>query len=328
MNAAISIRQTNDYLSQLTDRLGFTLRQNRYETRYIVPGDLGSGYISYMSLGGDVEFSIVNLRLHQPIRFFYEDYDNSLEISYCTQGHIGHEESAVGEVPVGAGEFGVYLKKASRGHMEYPCGKHVHIISIGANEQLLSRLPMKEKYLDAPDPSTCSHIDFLSKPRKTGFSLQALFAQFESKNLDESIRPLYLEGLAKMIVSTVWQKEIMGPLAGSGSCRLCALDQRQICEATHILEKNLTDPPTITQLARMVTLNEHKLKTGFRELFGQTIYEYLRTLRMEKARALLIRNELTIGQIAYEVGYINASHFSDAFRKKYGVTPRDFHIGL
>jgi AraC-like DNA-binding protein len=104
---------------------------------------------------------------------------------------------------------------------------------------------------------------------------------------------------------------------------LSHLDIRQIRSIPAILEDNLVDPPSIAALSRRVTLNEFKLKAGFKKIFNTTIYEYLRQLRTERAIELM-KEELTLEQIAERVGYKSTRGFSQAFVKCTGVTPSEW----
>lgn len=97
-----------------------------------------------------------------------------------------------------------------------------------------------------------------------------------------------------------------------------------IRDAENILVGRLVDPPTIPQLARMVGLNQQTLKQGFRQLFGRTINQHLNNNRLNQAGVLIKAGELSMGEIAREVGYNNPGYFSRKFREKYGVSPRSF----
>jgi AraC-like DNA-binding protein len=101
---------------------------------------------------------------------------------------------------------------------------------------------------------------------------------------------------------------------------LSLFDIRQIRSIPAILEGSLVAPPSIATLARRVTLNEFKLKAGFKKIFNTTIYEYLRQLRTEQAIELM-KKDLTLEQIAERVGYKSTRGFSQAFVKCAGVTP-------
>ena len=90
---------------------------------------------------------------------------------------------------------------------------------------------------------------------------------------------------------------------------------------------NYASPPTISELSKMIALNEYKLKIGFRNLYGKSIHNFVRSIRMENAKYLLENRDLSIGQIANLSGYINASHFARAFREEYGLNPNNFRCG-
>jgi AraC-like DNA-binding protein len=92
-------------------------------------------------------------------------------------------------------------------------------------------------------------------------------------------------------------------------------------EARGILVDRMADPPNLAELARMVGLNELKLKAGFHKLWSTTVFGLLRRERMLAARELLTRDECNVSEAAFRVGYTNISHFARAFRAEFGVTP-------
>lgn len=98
--------------------------------------------------------------------------------------------------------------------------------------------------------------------------------------------------------------------------------------AKDYLIKDLQESPTIKSLAKEVALNEYNLKTGFKEIYGKTIHSYLKEYKMAKARELILKKEYQIAEIADQLGYTNVSHFIDAFKKKYGITPKKFELSL
>jgi AraC-like DNA-binding protein len=98
----------------------------------------------------------------------------------------------------------------------------------------------------------------------------------------------------------------------------------KVRNAKNILLYDLTNAPTIKQLSREVGLNEFNLKTGFKEIYGKPVYTYLKEHRIQYAQKLLNERELRVNEIAELVGYSNVSHFIDAFKKKYGLTPKQY----
>lgn len=100
-------------------------------------------------------------------------------------------------------------------------------------------------------------------------------------------------------------------------------DIAKIKIAKAILEESYNTSPTIKQLARMVGVNEFKLKKGFKVLFQCTIHEYVLKSRMEKANQLVRGQNLQMREVAMELGYKNPSHFSAAFKKHFGFLPTE-----
>ncbi len=83
-------------------------------------------------------------------------------------------------------------------------------------------------------------------------------------------------------------------------------------------------PWTLHKLARRVGLNTNKLKTGFQELFGCSVFHILLQVRMEKAAGLLTETESGLEETALETGYTSAKSLSKAFKKYSGRAPGDY----
>ena len=80
-------------------------------------------------------------------------------------------------------------------------------------------------------------------------------------------------------------------------------------------------PCSILSLSRMAGINQMKLKAGFKELFGTTVFGYLSDVRMQEAKRLLQEEKLYVNEVADRMGYKHPHHFAAAFRRKFGVTP-------
>ncbi|WP_302795332.1 helix-turn-helix domain-containing protein [Cloacibacillus evryensis] len=68
-------------------------------------------------------------------------------------------------------------------------------------------------------------------------------------------------------------------------------------------------------------MSETKLKRGFKNCFGCTVYEYMVEKRMELAHSLLSSGKYKVKDVVWMAGYSNAGHFIKMFRKRYGLTP-------
>jgi len=102
-------------------------------------------------------------------------------------------------------------------------------------------------------------------------------------------------------------------------------ERDKIEHALEILNDSIGIPITIPDLARKVGINECYLKKGFKELFGKTIFMHLQEQRMQRAKVLL-KEEVSVTEIAAEVGYASISSFSSAFKKTVGVLPTEYAL--
>ena len=99
-------------------------------------------------------------------------------------------------------------------------------------------------------------------------------------------------------------------------------DLERLTAARASLERHFLEPPTIAALARDVGMNEAKLMRAFKHVFGRTIFDFTLQLRMERAKKLLEVSELSVTDIALEVGYEYSSNFTTAFKRHFGITPK------
>lgn len=132
---------------------------------------------------------------------------------------------------------------------------------------------------------------------------------------------LYLEAkVLELLLLQIEQFTHADTVRDAPCLKPCDLDK--LHHARYLLEQHRDTPHTLQALARAVGLNDFKLKKGFKETFGNTVFGYLHDLRMEEARRLLLDSaEKPIHEIASYCGYEHAQHFTRSFKKKYGVTP-------
>ena len=97
--------------------------------------------------------------------------------------------------------------------------------------------------------------------------------------------------------------------------------------ARELLIRDVQTPPTLAELAQQVGLSEYRLKQGFRQVFGTTVFGCLHHYRMQQAQHLLRHSNLTVAGVATRVGYLSPEAFSTAFRHKFTVSPKAYQLG-
>ena len=102
------------------------------------------------------------------------------------------------------------------------------------------------------------------------------------------------------------------------------IDVEKISMVKSYIESNYLQPLSLAGLCKSFSLNEFKLKNGYKQLFHTTVFGHINSLRMEKARHLLSQKKMTISEIADFIGYKTIGSFSAEYKKRFGHTPSKF----
>lgn len=159
-----------------------------------------------------------------------------------------------------------------------------------------------------------------SNPAKNNLLAQILNCPYTG-----GLRKLFLESRVMELLTMQIHDYIMSE---SGKCTpqslLCPADVEQIRRARDFLVHDLENPPSISELAVRVGINEKKLKTGFRQVYDTSVFGYFREHRMQRAHEILQQGDCNVTEAAYAVGYQSLSHFSNSFKERFGILPKDF----
>ena len=99
---------------------------------------------------------------------------------------------------------------------------------------------------------------------------------------------------------------------------------KRVEEAAHFIKKNLKADLSIKNISKKSGLNPNKLQIGFKHLYNSTINEYVTNARLEKSNILLKNKEYNVAEVVALVGIESSSYFSKIYKKKYGITPKNY----
>lgn len=158
-------------------------------------------------------------------------------------------------------------------------------------------------------------------------SMAIVLSQILSMNVHDNMKALYLKGKVYELLSLYFNKD------ESSDIEQCPflIDEnsiRRIRLAKEIILKNITEPLSLQELSTEIGLSLSKLKEGFKQLYGDTVFGYLLNHKMEVARNMLASNTYNVNEVGLKIGYSTSSHFIAAFKKKYGTTPKKYLMSL
>ena len=151
--------------------------------------------------------------------------------------------------------------------------------------------------------------------------------QIINSNINSSIKDLYVKGKVYELLSLHFQQE---ENKEGEYCPFLVDEQNvlKIRKAKEIIISRMSEPPSLQELATEIGLNLKKLKEGFKQIYGDTVYSFLFDYKMEHARKLLETNKYNVNEVGLQVGYSTSSHFIAAFKKKFGTTPKKYVMSL
>jgi AraC family transcriptional regulator, transcriptional activator of the genes for pyochelin and ferripyochelin receptors len=135
------------------------------------------------------------------------------------------------------------------------------------------------------------------------------------------MKALYIESRAmELIVHKLAQIISPGDM-GLASFKFDSHEIAQVQIAREILCRDLERPPTLIDLVRAAGMNHCRLNQGFRQIYGTTVFGYLKQRRLIEAKRLIENESRNVTEAALSVGYSSISSFSNAFYKYFGVRP-------
>ncbi len=164
--------------------------------------------------------------------------------------------------------------------------------------------------------------------RKNSSTVRLILNEMINCRYQEHVKRIYLEGKILELMAVYLDEIIFEDGALHSRTKLSTSDIKSLHEARALLDGNLASPPGIGKLAKLVCLNEFKLKTGFKELFGMPVHAYIIDKRLELVRLLMEDKKLKVSEAVLIAGYNDASHFAEKFRRKYGVNPSAYAKSL
>jgi AraC-like DNA-binding protein len=180
------------------------------------------------------------------------------------------------------------------------------------------------------------HITFLSpdnidrkyyKDDKINPGMAIVLSQLFHFNLHPSIKKLYFKGKVYELLSLYFNRT-EDPDAEQCPFLIDEENVIKIRKAKDIVIANMAEPPGLEELADQVGISLKKLKMGFRQIYGDSVYSFLFDYKMDYARKLLDSGSYNVNEVGLRIGYSTASHFIAAFKKKFGTTPKKYLMSI
>lgn len=180
------------------------------------------------------------------------------------------------------------------------------------------------------------YIPFLSKENElkkfykeetSSIPIILVLNQIAQVDFSNQYKKLYLKGKIYELLSLYFDRTESN---NTEQCPFLADEENihKIRKAKDIIIANMAEPPGLQELADNVGITLKKLKLGFKQIYGDSVYGFLLDYKLHYAQKLLDSGSYNVNEVGLKIGYSTSSHFIAAFKKKFGITPKKYLLSI
>ena len=296
--------------------------------RIALAPDEGEGYWTFTQIGDDV-YIVAGRFAYKDPRVEFVAGDGLLQFYFTLTGDLTMAISRTERFRINRPSLFVYTQPTGQVIKEWtPAGAHERFVAVVVRPQFLvdhflgsssEAPPLLQAFLTG----TLKNFEYFQLP------LNAQMYEIAGKIVDNAysgaIGLVYTEASTlELLCSAI---ESLKTVSAGPTEQYSERELRCMHAARNILMKQLAPAPSIRQVARAAGINETTLKRGFKAVFGETLFEFSVRCRMQHALTLLRDREMQVARVAAAVGYSHQTSFATAFRRHFGLRPKDVRRG-
>lgn len=281
------------------------------------------------SLRPGLRVSVIDAALGEPLRFDYQKSNDFIDFGFTLEGGL---ENAMRSPEVGnrtlvcaTGSGGMACQREAEGTVRIPAKRRIRMLHLHVAPAVLRdlfRLDLQDMQDDVQRVmEQGGHFGVVTQWRMGPMVLSAANDLFFALRSGFGSH-VYLEGKALELLGLQCMGEASPPAAAGVS--MSRGERDSIIAVRDALEREFASPPTLADLAAAYGMNVTKLQAGFREVFGASVFGYLKEFRLQKAKQLMDGGGMNVSEVAWRIGYTNVSHFGAAYKKRFGVLPKKY----
>jgi AraC-like DNA-binding protein len=265
-----------------------------------------------------IRYSIFNF--FQKMSLLFQEQNSAIKSRLVLKGDIEIKSAGSRQLHIKEGQFALF-RGAYDESVIFNEGNEFRIFDTSYSHELLNGLltafPSLSDFIERSSNAKKSHLihSFASG------SMIEIVHDILKCPYDANLRKLYFQNKVNDFLFELFVQSFKTQSTDGG---LTDLENSAIRKAREIILLDLKSHITIQEISKQVGINEFKLKAGFKQQFGQGIFECLLEARMREAKKILLETDKPIKEIAGLVGYNHLTNFIAAFRNYFGETPGHF----
>ena len=326
MESALKLTSLKTYFTILEEQFGGDFHKSYGENVMNVNNEYAHGTVKAIEIRKNEFFFEFNLKIKRSFTVGIppEGY-NAINFFYCQKGTVGQSfgDSNVLNT-LDEYQTAIVAHKTAKTVIHFRENTEVDIVLISVCKlEGLKPSPMIGKvhtlFADKMENNRLAYFGSINL--KISEQINAI------KEIEETgiVRKLLLEGTVQLILGMEIQhhkNDIENQTLFSGS--LSRRELKIIQELGERIKNNLAEQYNINMFMDETGISAAKLQEGFKLLYGRTVTDYIKNLRVEESERLIKNTDLNVSQIVYTIGFSSRSYFSKIFRNKYNCSPNEY----
>ncbi|TCO73123.1 helix-turn-helix domain-containing protein [Marinisporobacter balticus] len=310
----------DDYYKYIEDKYCYKTLDELLGKKYVIKDQLGEGNFFRIKIEDGLEISGFNiLKMEMDFDNRASD-DDILEVGYCYSGDTkilslpDYKEYRFKE-----GDLFIYK---TLNKLDYFKFKYINCkaISIHMNFNIIKNAinSIREDQLITDWQKNIKSIfnENILIIEKASYDLRKIAQQIDAISSDNMIGYMKLKLKTIEFLATFLEEKAKGNFK-----HIKNKEVQRITKAKEIIDENIENTPSVKELAVKLNTSVYKLQKGFKDITGDTVYAYIKKVKIEKAKYLLKNTDMSILEITNEIGYENPSKFSNLFKRYNDITP-------
>lgn len=281
----------------------------------ILPSAFGKGYIKSVDLGS-FRMMVHQCSLNEDLTLKRKGVETGKDmITFSFRNVIQEENRLFPSVLLSTGDLDLDIF--------IPAGTKMNTILIIMHVNLLKGLLNKKEGNTLLQHITSAHQPYLYEEIVSP-EIQNIAIKIFEANVPEQLGDFYFKLKAEELIYLFFVELLKRQQ--TPAYPLNAADVKMIYQIRDKLMSDLSVPPDLTELTLFSNMSESKMNRLFKQIFGNSIYNYYQVLRMNEAAYLIREERLSISEVGYRLGFTNLSHFTRIFEKHIGLKPKKYSI--
>jgi len=289
----------------------------------IFSDDKIQGCILEKNINDDIFLIKADLNIKNSMNLISNSHINGMMLCYNIKGKSHHKSkiSSFQKSTLPNYNYATIIKdeQSISSAQEGELKKIVLIIKKNFIEKVFNDSFIKEDILSSLQKNICHKLLFY---KKTSAQINLLINEISSSPFEGNLNEIFIQSKVLELIY-LETKNMIDNDTKNKAIKLDDYDIEAIKRAKEILIENLQETPSILELSKMVRINDFKLKSGFKKVFGTTPHNLVLGYKMDLAKKLLIESDMNVSEISKLVGYKHAANFTTAFMRKFHTKPID-----